>query len=189
LNFRSTLKRVVLHSRPDPPTVDHILADIRAFPNDPVFSVLEDRGSSDNEVETKYLQSCRYLEMNEWLQEVSGELMQQREELRTAGEQLGISVAGVKGRALEPVFMRHHTSGLGEHLTSGIGEHLTSGIGEHLTSELREHLTSGLREHLTSGLGEHLTSGLGEHLTSGLGEHLTSGLGEHLTSGLGENLT
>ncbi|XP_041747115.1 UPF0449 protein C19orf25 homolog [Coregonus clupeaformis] len=100
-------KRVVLPSRPDPPTVDQILEDInRAFQNDPVFSVLEDanqdakRGSSDNEVETKYLQSCRYLEMNERLQEVRGELVQRREELRTAGEQLGISVAEVKGKAL-----------------------------------------------------------------------------------------
>ncbi|XP_071200519.1 UPF0449 protein C19orf25 homolog, partial [Salvelinus alpinus] len=88
-------KRVVLHSRPDPPTVDHILADIRVFPNDPVFSVLEDanqdakKGSSDNEVETKYLQSCRYLEMNKRLQEVRGELMQQREELRAVGDQCG----------------------------------------------------------------------------------------------------
>ncbi|XP_038856431.1 uncharacterized protein LOC120053378 [Salvelinus namaycush] len=87
---------------------------ISVFPNDPVFSVLEDanqdakKGSSDNEVETKYLQSCRYLEMNKRLQEVRGELMQQREELRAAGEQLGISVAEVKGRALEPVFEASH---------------------------------------------------------------------------------
>uniref|UniRef100_A0A4W5NBN1 Si:ch73-238c9.1 n=1 Tax=Hucho hucho TaxID=62062 RepID=A0A4W5NBN1_9TELE len=101
-------KRLVLHSRPDLPTVDQILDINRAFPNDPVFSVLEDanqdakRGSSDNELETKYLQSCRYLEMKERLQEVKGELVQQREELRTTGEQLGISVAEVKGRALEP---------------------------------------------------------------------------------------
>lgn len=35
-------KRVVLPSRPDPPTVEQILEDInRAFSNDPVFSVLE----------------------------------------------------------------------------------------------------------------------------------------------------
>lgn len=58
------------------------------------------RGSSDNEAETKYLQSRRYLEMNERLQEVRGELVQQREELWVAKEQLEISVAEVKGRAL-----------------------------------------------------------------------------------------
>ncbi|CDQ64984.1 UPF0449 protein C19orf25 homolog [Oncorhynchus tshawytscha] len=100
-------KRVVLPSRPDPPTVEQILEDInRAFSNDPVFNVLEDgnqdtkRGSSDNEAETKYLQSRRYLEMNERLQEVRGELVQQREELWVAKEQLEKSVAEVKGRAL-----------------------------------------------------------------------------------------
>ncbi|CAB1324584.1 unnamed protein product [Coregonus sp. 'balchen'] len=58
------------------------------------------RESSDNEVETKYLQSRRYLEMNERLQEFRGELVQRREELRVAREQLEISVAEVKGRAL-----------------------------------------------------------------------------------------
>ncbi|XP_010869639.2 UPF0449 protein C19orf25 homolog [Esox lucius] len=99
-------KRVVLPNRPDPPTVEQILEDInRAFPNDPVFSVLDgnqdaNRGSPDNEVETKYLQSRRYLETNERLQEIKGELVQRREELREAGKQLEIRVAEVKGRAL-----------------------------------------------------------------------------------------
>lgn len=38
-------KRVVLPSRPNPPTVDQILEDInRAAPNDPVFSILEQTG-------------------------------------------------------------------------------------------------------------------------------------------------
>ncbi|CAB1419269.1 unnamed protein product [Pleuronectes platessa] len=38
-------KRVVLPSRPDPPTVDQILEDInRTAPSDPVFSVLEQSG-------------------------------------------------------------------------------------------------------------------------------------------------
>lgn len=38
-------KRMVLPSRPEPPTVDQILEDInRAAPNDPVFSILEQTG-------------------------------------------------------------------------------------------------------------------------------------------------
>uniref|UniRef100_A0A3B4VER5 Si:ch73-238c9.1 n=1 Tax=Seriola dumerili TaxID=41447 RepID=A0A3B4VER5_SERDU len=42
-------KRVVLPSRPDPPTVDQILEDInRAAPNDPVFSILEQTGQGES---------------------------------------------------------------------------------------------------------------------------------------------
>lgn len=41
-------KRVVLPSRPEPPTVDQILEDInRAAPNDPVFSILEQSGQGE----------------------------------------------------------------------------------------------------------------------------------------------
>ncbi|KAJ7984277.1 hypothetical protein DPEC_G00363010 [Dallia pectoralis] len=72
-------KRVVLPNRPDPPTVEQILEDIsKASSNDPVFSVLEDenqdadKGSSDNDVETMYLQSRKYLEVNEQLQKIKG---------------------------------------------------------------------------------------------------------------------
>ncbi|KAG7487836.1 hypothetical protein MATL_G00027810 [Megalops atlanticus] len=100
-------KRVILPSRPDPPSVEQILEDInRAFPNDPVFSILQDgiqdvkAGSTEGEVESRYQQSRRYLELNERLQEARGQLARQREELRAAGEQLQHSVAEVKGRAL-----------------------------------------------------------------------------------------
>ncbi|KAM3875712.1 UPF0449 protein C19orf25 homolog [Diretmus argenteus] len=100
-------KRVVLPSRPDPPSVDQVLEDInRAFPNDPVFSILDHtvQGSSstpsDSDVELKYQQGRRYLELNENLQEVRGQLVHQREELRAVGDQLDRSVAEVKGRAL-----------------------------------------------------------------------------------------
>lgn len=42
-------KRVVLPSRPDPPTVDQILEDVsRAAPNDPVFSILEQTGQGES---------------------------------------------------------------------------------------------------------------------------------------------
>lgn len=47
-------KRVVLPSRPEPPTVDQILEDInRAAPNDPVFSILEQTGQGES------TQTCR----------------------------------------------------------------------------------------------------------------------------------
>lgn len=43
-------KRVVLPSRPDPPTVDQMLEDIgSAAPDDPVFSILEDTGRGGSE--------------------------------------------------------------------------------------------------------------------------------------------
>ncbi|KAI1891886.1 hypothetical protein AGOR_G00148340 [Albula goreensis] len=100
-------KRVILPSRPDPPSVEQILEDInRAFPNDPVFTILQDgiqdvkAGSSDSEVESRYQQSRRYLELNERLQEARSQLVRQREELRTVGEELQHSVEEVKGRAL-----------------------------------------------------------------------------------------
>ncbi|XP_035509365.1 UPF0449 protein C19orf25 homolog [Morone saxatilis] len=99
-------KRVVLPSRPEPPTVDQILEDInRTAPNDPVFSILERTGQdsprpSDSDVDLRFQQCRRYLELNERLQEVRGQLLRQREELRAAGEQLEKDVAEVKGQTL-----------------------------------------------------------------------------------------
>lgn len=99
-------KRMVLPSRPDPPSVDQILEDInKAAPNDPVFSILEQTGQdlsrpSDSDVELRFQQCRQYLELNERLQEVRGRLLRQREELRVAGEQLEKDVAEVKGQAL-----------------------------------------------------------------------------------------
>ncbi|KAL7867257.1 hypothetical protein AOLI_G00150710 [Acnodon oligacanthus] len=100
-------KRLVLPSRPDPPSVERIIEDInRAFPNDPVFSLLRESGedlkggSSSSEVETRYLQSRRYLELNERLQEARAELVRRREELRAVAESLEKSVTEVKDRAI-----------------------------------------------------------------------------------------
>ncbi|XP_077964153.1 UPF0449 protein C19orf25 homolog isoform X1 [Gasterosteus aculeatus] len=45
-----TKKRVVLPSRPEPPTVDQILEDMNgAAPNDPVFSILQKTGQAAGE--------------------------------------------------------------------------------------------------------------------------------------------
>lgn len=99
-------KRVVLPSRPEPPTVDQILEDIdRAAPNDLVFSILEKTGQdssrpSDSDVDLRFQQCCHYLELNEQLQEARGRLLRQREELRAAGERLESDVAEVKGQTL-----------------------------------------------------------------------------------------
>ncbi|KAM3620263.1 uncharacterized protein V6R79_020618 [Siganus canaliculatus] len=99
-------KRVVLPSRPDPPTVDQILEDIsKAPPNDPVFSILEQTGQessrpSDSDVEQKFQQCRQYLELNKRLQEVRGQLHQQKEELRAAGDQLEKDIEDVKSRQL-----------------------------------------------------------------------------------------
>lgn len=99
-------KRVVLPSRPEPPTVDQILEDIsRAAPDDPVFSILDRTGPdsahpADSEVELQFQQCRLYLELNERLQEARGRLLQQRAELQAAGKQLDRDVAEVKGQTL-----------------------------------------------------------------------------------------
>uniref|UniRef100_A0A8D3B3B4 Uncharacterized protein n=1 Tax=Scophthalmus maximus TaxID=52904 RepID=A0A8D3B3B4_SCOMX len=91
-------KRVVLPSRPDPPTVDQILEDInRAAPTDPVFSALERTGQGES---LRFRQCRQYLDLNERLQEARGRLLRQREELRSAGEQLDRDVLEAKGQAL-----------------------------------------------------------------------------------------
>ncbi|XP_030288234.1 UPF0449 protein C19orf25 homolog isoform X2 [Sparus aurata] len=98
-------KRVVLPSRPEPPSVEQILEDIsRAAPDDPVFSILDQTGPdsrpAEGDLESRFQQCRRYLELNERLQEARGRLLQQREELRAAGEQLEEAVAEVKGQTL-----------------------------------------------------------------------------------------
>ncbi|XP_072517126.1 UPF0449 protein C19orf25 homolog isoform X1 [Salminus brasiliensis] len=110
-------KRMVLPTRPDPPSVEQIMEDInRAYPKDPVFSLLQESsegdvrddvtrsgfrsGSSSSDVEVRYLQSRRFLELNERLQEARADLVRRRDELRVVGESLEQSVAEVKDRAI-----------------------------------------------------------------------------------------
>uniref|UniRef100_A0A8C6PXT5 Si:ch73-238c9.1 n=1 Tax=Nothobranchius furzeri TaxID=105023 RepID=A0A8C6PXT5_NOTFU len=93
-------KRVVLLSRPELPNVDQILEDIsKAAPDDPVFNVLEKTGKGD-EVEHRFLQCRRYLELNERLREAQGQLQRQWEELLAVGEQLDRKVEEIKGQLL-----------------------------------------------------------------------------------------
>ncbi|MBN3275207.1 CS025 protein, partial [Polyodon spathula] len=104
-------KRVVLPTRPDQPSVDHILEDIaKASPNDPVFVTLQEAsedlpgfvrgGGVEAELEGRYQQCWRYYQLNEELQGTRSELAARREALRRAGEQLEQSAAEIKSRAL-----------------------------------------------------------------------------------------
>lgn len=56
--------------------------------------------SENGEVEARYMQCRRYLELNERLQEARTDLIQRREELRIVGETLEQCVAEVKDRAV-----------------------------------------------------------------------------------------
>uniref|UniRef100_A0A671SC60 Si:ch73-238c9.1 n=1 Tax=Sinocyclocheilus anshuiensis TaxID=1608454 RepID=A0A671SC60_9TELE len=103
MNFGSkSKKRVVLPSRPDPPTVEQIMEDVnRACPGVHCFTRFYLKASSSSsEVEARYLQSRRYIELHERLQEERGSLARWRDELRAAGESLEYSVMEVKRSAL-----------------------------------------------------------------------------------------
>ncbi|XP_024919628.1 UPF0449 protein C19orf25 homolog isoform X2 [Cynoglossus semilaevis] len=81
-------KRVVLPSRPDPPTVDQILEDINQAPaTDAVYNVLETAGqdSSDSDVDVNFQQCRQYMELNQRLQVSLARLLTQKEELQAAG--------------------------------------------------------------------------------------------------------
>ncbi|XP_062869108.1 UPF0449 protein C19orf25 homolog [Trichomycterus rosablanca] len=100
-------KKMVLPTRPDPPTVQQIIEDInKSDPSDPVFSILHNSNKDLNEtsekyeVEARYMQSRRYLELNERLQQARTDLIRRREELRMVGETLEQCVAEVKDRAV-----------------------------------------------------------------------------------------
>nr|XP_055039646.1 UPF0449 protein C19orf25 homolog [Misgurnus anguillicaudatus] len=108
MNFGSkSKKRMILPSRPDLPTVEQLIEDVnRAYPNDPVFTVVHDSAedfkgsSSSGEVEERYRQCRRYIELHEKLQEARSDLARRREELRATGDSLENSVTEVKRSAL-----------------------------------------------------------------------------------------
>ncbi|XP_074060676.1 UPF0449 protein C19orf25 homolog [Macrotis lagotis] len=105
-------KRVVLPTRPSPPTVEQILEDVQgALPSDPVFTsfapqVLEElpatQENEDPEVERErqYQQSRSYVAMNHRLQLACGLLKQKCEELRQAGDSLERDIVDMKQRTL-----------------------------------------------------------------------------------------
>ncbi|XP_041059848.1 UPF0449 protein C19orf25 homolog [Cetorhinus maximus] len=102
-------KRVILPTRPEPPTIEQILEDVRsARQSDPVFASLAE-GCEEflapvraevlmPDVETQYQQSKAYVELNKRLQEELSELASQSEELKKAGEQLDRSISEIKDK-------------------------------------------------------------------------------------------
>ncbi|XP_074834590.1 UPF0449 protein C19orf25 homolog [Carettochelys insculpta] len=104
-------KRVVLPTRPGPPTVEEILEDVRsAQPSDPVFVLLVesskdgptlgDKEDSEEKREQLYWQSHSYVEMNQRLQKACSLLREKCEALKQAGVTLEENVMDVKEKAL-----------------------------------------------------------------------------------------
>ncbi|XP_028714349.1 UPF0449 protein C19orf25 homolog [Peromyscus leucopus] len=91
-------RRVVLPTRPAPPTVEQILEDVRgAPPHDPVFTALAPEDPPDPSPRTEdpearyeqiYQQSRAYVAMNERLRQAGDTLRQKFEDLRQAGQRL-----------------------------------------------------------------------------------------------------
>ncbi|KAM4706893.1 UPF0449 protein C19orf25 homolog isoform 1-T2 [Discoglossus pictus] len=101
-----TKKRIVLPSRPEPPSIDQILEDVLgAVASDPVFtSDLGDEPqlpvSNSDEREKQYMQSCSYVEMNNKLKEAQVQLKAKCDALRCVGEKLGIDIELLRGAAM-----------------------------------------------------------------------------------------
>ncbi|XP_054038191.1 UPF0449 protein C19orf25 homolog [Rissa tridactyla] len=112
----SSKTKRVLPTRPEPPSLEQILADVQStHPADPVFLLPAEPhrdhdpspgfpGSSRQEAaaeerERLYRQSRSYVEMNQRLQASRERLRQQREELRQAGEALEHGIAEMRQKA------------------------------------------------------------------------------------------
>ncbi|XP_007952795.1 UPF0449 protein C19orf25 homolog [Orycteropus afer afer] len=103
-------KRVVLPTRPAPPTVQQVLEDVRGAPAaDPVFTALtpeEPAGPSGRAEDTAarreqlYQQSRAYVATNQRLRQAGEGLRHECEALRRAGEELERGVEQVARAAL-----------------------------------------------------------------------------------------
>uniref|UniRef100_A0A8C5P2H2 RIKEN cDNA 2310011J03 gene n=2 Tax=Jaculus jaculus TaxID=51337 RepID=A0A8C5P2H2_JACJA len=95
-------KRVVLPTRPAPPTVAQIVEDVRGAPAlDPVFTALapEDPPEDPEAQQELYQQSRTYVATNEHLRQARDGLRQKCEELRRAGDRLEEEVNQVTAAA------------------------------------------------------------------------------------------
>ncbi|XP_051893891.1 UPF0449 protein C19orf25 homolog [Pristis pectinata] len=102
-------KRVILPTRPEPPTIEQILEDVRsARLSDPVFTSFIE-GSEEivspvrvevsmPDVESQYQQSREYVELNRRLQKELSELAARCDQLKKAGEQLDLSISEIKDK-------------------------------------------------------------------------------------------
>lgn len=99
-------KRVVLPSRPEPPTVEQILEDVQnSASDDPLFTLDQtDSGSGpslgDSEVELRFEQCRRFMDLNQQLTEAQERLKEQREELVRTADSLQRDIQDVKARTL-----------------------------------------------------------------------------------------
>ncbi|NXE11870.1 CS025 protein, partial [Lophotis ruficrista] len=113
----SSKAKRVLPTRPEPPSLEQILADVRGtHPTDPVFLLpaepcrdhspcpgspgLAGQEAAAEERERLYRQSRSYVEMNQRLQESRERLRERREELRRAGTALERSISEMRQKAL-----------------------------------------------------------------------------------------
>ncbi|XP_038240257.2 UPF0449 protein C19orf25 homolog [Dermochelys coriacea] len=104
-------KRVVLPTRPEPPTMEQILEDVRSTqPSDPMFVLIAEVNKDlpapgkeeDSEVKTErlYQQSHSYVQMNQRLQKVCSLLKEKCIELKQAGMTLEQNIVEIKEKAL-----------------------------------------------------------------------------------------
>ncbi|XP_076977434.1 UPF0449 protein C19orf25 homolog [Tamandua tetradactyla] len=103
-------KRVVLPTRPAPPTVEQILEDVQGAPaTDPVFTVLAPEDppgpsgrTEDTEAQREWLypQSRAYVATNQRLQQAGSGLKLKLEVLRRVGEELEQDIDRVTRSAL-----------------------------------------------------------------------------------------
>ncbi|NXA22951.1 CS025 protein, partial [Ibidorhyncha struthersii] len=112
----SSKAKRVLPTRPEPPSLEQILADVRGtHPADPVFLLLAEpcrdhdtspgspshtrQEAAAEERERLYRQSRSYVEMNQRLQVSQEQLRQRREELQQAGLALEHGIAEMRQKA------------------------------------------------------------------------------------------
>ncbi|XP_014738380.1 PREDICTED: UPF0449 protein C19orf25 homolog [Sturnus vulgaris] len=104
----SSKAKRVLPTRPEPPSVEQILADVQgALPTDPVFVLPaeppQDHGPApgcpEPAAEELYRQIRSYVGMNQRLQKSREQLRERRRELRRVGEELDRGIAEMRQKA------------------------------------------------------------------------------------------
>ncbi|XP_036597610.1 UPF0449 protein C19orf25 homolog isoform X2 [Trichosurus vulpecula] len=113
-------KRVVLPTRPSPPTIEQILEDVHgALPSDPVFTsfapqaleelpAIQENEDPEAERERQYQQSRSYVALNHRLQLACGLLKEKCEELRQSGDSLERDILEMKQRTLSDAMNAFH---------------------------------------------------------------------------------
>ncbi|KAM4888863.1 UPF0449 protein C19orf25 homolog [Thomomys bottae] len=105
-------KRVVLPTRPPPPTMEQILEDVRGAPaQDPIFTARAPEDAPrpckrpeepEAQRELLYQQSRAFVASSEQLRQAGDKLRQKCEDLRQAGQELELDMSQVSQTALPP---------------------------------------------------------------------------------------